>query len=495
MGIEVTQLDRAPLASPSFTGAPTAPTASVNNNSTQLATTGFVTTGIANGSIPTATQYGAKGDGVTDDTAAINSFLTAISGKAGAFLPGTYMCNSLVIPAFTIIYGYGATLKKNANSQMIDLGNRCEIHGLKIDGNALNFTGKGITITSGDKQKLLDVDVINMQDYCLTINKDVGVTFQWIKGDVSRVNTTDVGILLGANGAPQESNGDRLFSGLTCLGGHWLIDVQYSQTTIVSNCDFVNMQCRPTSSKLLLSGNRIATLGNNFVLDGVQASMTGNVVAGTIELSGTTLQASVSGNTIVGGILIDAGASSCSIGANSILSGQQITDNSGATNNAISLGASNSGNNGYGTAGQVMTSNGNGNLPSFQLEATTFSYAPVWSSSGTAPVLGNGTLTGTYRKIGNMVVVNINGTFGTTTTFGTGNYFWTLPFATTVTYLVVGSCEAKIGTTFYTGSSYLANTTTVGGVSSGQLGVWGQLFPATWSSGDNFTITLTYWLT
>lgn len=38
---------KAPLASPAFTGTPTAPTAAPGTNTTQVATTGFVTTAAA----------------------------------------------------------------------------------------------------------------------------------------------------------------------------------------------------------------------------------------------------------------------------------------------------------------------------------------------------------------------------------------------------------------------------------------------------------------
>jgi hypothetical protein len=50
----------APLASPAFTGVPTAPTAAVNTNTTQLATTAFVNAEIANDA-PTKTGTGASG--------------------------------------------------------------------------------------------------------------------------------------------------------------------------------------------------------------------------------------------------------------------------------------------------------------------------------------------------------------------------------------------------------------------------------------------------
>lgn len=56
-----TQLNaKAPLASPTFTGTPAAPTAAVGTNTTQLATTAFVNAEIANDA-PTKTGGGASG--------------------------------------------------------------------------------------------------------------------------------------------------------------------------------------------------------------------------------------------------------------------------------------------------------------------------------------------------------------------------------------------------------------------------------------------------
>lgn len=56
------------------------------------------------------------------------------------------------------------------------------------------------------------------------------------------------------------------------------------------------------------------------------------------------------------------------------------------------------------------------------------SYTPTWTASTTNPVLGNGSLTGRYMKIGRTVLVEINLTTGSTTTYGSGNYNWALPF-------------------------------------------------------------------
>jgi hypothetical protein len=56
------------------------------------------------------------------------------------------------------------------------------------------------------------------------------------------------------------------------------------------------------------------------------------------------------------------------------------------------------------------------------------SYTPTWTGSGSNPSLGNGTLVGKYSKIGRQVTIHINLIPGNTTTFGSGNYNFLLPF-------------------------------------------------------------------
>jgi len=56
------------------------------------------------------------------------------------------------------------------------------------------------------------------------------------------------------------------------------------------------------------------------------------------------------------------------------------------------------------------------------------SFTPTWTATTTNPSLGNGTLVGRYSKIGRQVTVHINLVPGSTTTFGSGNYNWALPF-------------------------------------------------------------------
>jgi hypothetical protein len=60
------------------------------------------------------------------------------------------------------------------------------------------------------------------------------------------------------------------------------------------------------------------------------------------------------------------------------------------------------------------------------------SYTPTWGVvSGTAPALGNGTLTGAYTRVGDLVYFRVQLEIGSTTTTGVGSYTFTLPFAMT----------------------------------------------------------------
>lgn len=54
-------------------------------------------------------------------------------------------------------------------------------------------------------------------------------------------------------------------------------------------------------------------------------------------------------------------------------------------------------------------------------------YTPAWTSTGTQPTLGDGTLTGRYVNLGATIVGEIRLLFGSTTTRGTGSYKFSLP--------------------------------------------------------------------
>lgn len=76
-------------------------------------------------------------------------------------------------------------------------------------------------------------------------------------------------------------------------------------------------------------------------------------------------------------------------------------------------------------------------------------YTPAWTSSGTAPALGNGTITGAYIQTGKRIEFRIVLTMGSTTTFGTGTYDLSLPAFTAS----AGMGRASVGGTAFDSSA------------------------------------------
>jgi parallel beta-helix repeat protein len=98
----------------------------------------------------THSTYGATGDGVTNDTVALQAALTAVpvGGAVVYFPPGTYMTNQLTVAvAGTVLAGPGngqAVLKRRDtqnNDLLVVSAAKVTLRGLKIDGNYANNTG------------------------------------------------------------------------------------------------------------------------------------------------------------------------------------------------------------------------------------------------------------------------------------------------------------------------------------------------------------------
>lgn len=54
-------------------------------------------------------------------------------------------------------------------------------------------------------------------------------------------------------------------------------------------------------------------------------------------------------------------------------------------------------------------------------------YTPAWTTTATAPVIGNGSIVGHYMRQGKTITVAAEVVSGTTTTYGTGSYRISLP--------------------------------------------------------------------
>lgn len=90
------------------------------------------------------------------------------------------------------------------------------------------------------------------------------------------------------------------------------------------------------------------------------------------------------------------------------------------------------------------------------------SYTVSWTTAGTQPVLGNGTVVGGYVRIGKIVRFRILLTLGSTSTVGTGGWIFDLPVAATSTvqdFGVTGSAVDVSASAWYALGSERIDTT------------------------------------
>lgn len=133
-------------------------------------------------------------------------------------------------------------------------------------------------------------------------------------------------------------------------------------------------------------------------------------------------------------------------------------------------------------------------------------YTATWTSDGAAPSLGNGTVAGNYTKIGNRVCFDMLFVAGSTSTYGTGNYSWALPF--TASSPTGGSGPGVVGTAYIddtgtgwsqgqvtgrsaTPSTFDVNIAPPGTVSTARVAATA---PMTWASGDSLRASGVYFV-
>jgi hypothetical protein len=125
-------------------------------------------------------------------------------------------------------------------------------------------------------------------------------------------------------------------------------------------------------------------------------------------------------------------------------------------------------------------------------------FTPTWSASaGTAVSLGNGSFSGVYTKIGDLVHFQADLIFGSTTTYGdAGTYRWSgLPFTPGAS---VGSiCNAQLlrqGVSYVNAQARInpSSTTVTDFIVSTGANYWANTYPYTWANTDISTFRGSY---
>ncbi len=128
------------------------------------------------------------------------------------------------------------------------------------------------------------------------------------------------------------------------------------------------------------------------------------------------------------------------------------------------------------------------------------SYTPAWTAATTNPVIGNGTLSGKYRRVGESMEINIYLQAGSTTTFGTGVYAWSLPSGFTINTTALNTATGdNLGNAMAYGSTAVipgivipkTSTTVRAFGSASSTADWSPTVPFTFANGNLFEFHFT----
>lgn len=364
---------------------------------------------------PDIRRYGAVMDGSTDDAAAFNS---ALAGNDYALVPdgtsSSRINSQITVPDNKGVVGFGiaSVIRKGFNGAMFSLGKYSYLNQLYLDGNGATFTGVGVTIPFTAEfegfQNITFCKIFDTTSYCIQyVSGSAGAGFN------SRVDTCQLRTVGDAvpcikwGNDPANKHGER--SVLNCVAGSGcLLDCDNADNGFVigntsgDGAGLAALIFGATSAKIMVIGNRLAANA-------------------TITLQGTAH--TYVGNVQAGGLTLASGTNDCHIGDNTIAG--TITDNSGATN---------------------------------QIDIRLRSYTSTWAAAGGAPALNNGTSYAFEQREGGMITVDIGVNMGSTTTYGTGEYSFTLPRAASGSSNFFGTVLLfdSSANTYYTGVALIA---------------------------------------
>lgn len=123
------------------------------------------------------------------------------------------------------------------------------------------------------------------------------------------------------------------------------------------------------------------------------------------------------------------------------------------------------------------------------------SYAVTWTALTTNPSIGNGTLTGRFIRVGKMVTAAIKMIPGTTTTFGNGEWRFSMPSEATDIFYVGSAYALDAGQAHHAGVSRIADMGPSRAGCYGQPGAaYSAISPFVWAAGtgDVLFLTLSY---
>ena len=465
-----------------------------------------VTFSMIDGAIVNVLDFGAVGDGVTNDYAAI-TLAIAHANSIGCILffpPGVYLTTTTLVFKNNVIY------RGSGISGSGTLGTRIYYTGTS---DAIQINNPINSSTSAN----IVIEDIYVQCATRTAGKasiaDVGSTYLTLNR--VRVYGNDYGVILDQSEIVRLQDCNIGVTITTGSAGVWLVNNDahtpgasafFTNRIIIDGCQFdasTNGQC------IADDGGVSHTFSNNNFNAGSAAIRLTNVQG--LLISGneieTTTNASISFNVTTLASAVGNYCTSVTVNSNYFSNSsaipfiifqsssvQKYIGCGNTFNNANAGGAPYSG-----VAAGVFDFYGAGN---FQTGAGSTvvgntvgpltTYTPTFASSVGDAALGNGTISGSYTRTGANITVNINFAVGSTTTKGTGQWRFGLPFASAGSIICVGSFVGlSAGATFRAGASDVNGGLNYVRRWENTVGPLGGASYA-WANGDFVYITITY---
>jgi hypothetical protein len=385
-------------------------------------------------------DFGATGDGTTDDTAAFNAALTAATGGT-VFLPPpsvAYLLSSatITVPNNTKIVGATKQTTKilhGFNGDMFILTQGAGIENVYLEGQGATYSGRAMVCQGTDgAQTIVGVKAINFNGNVLY--------FAYQAGSQSFVENCIFYQYSATTGS-----------------GKYAIAIDTTANLSAVPKTFIGLQTGGSPS-ISFGGCNDVFVSGSFLAD---LAYTADTRSAQIVNSRLANQAALTinghNNTIVGcdinpALTIAASADNIALQGNSY-NNPPITDNSANARNLLDMWMQ--------------------------------SYTPALTSGGTAPSLGNGTITGTYARTGATTTITGELTLGTTTSLGTGGLSISLPMTKqTADVFVGGTVYMNRGGTIYMGFLQIAGSASAASLLRDTTGSVTFNSPATFASGD-----------
>lgn len=388
-------------------------------------------------------DFGAVGDGTTDDQAAIAAAITAAAGGEVLFDQKTYRITSAlgVIPDNTKLRGAGkfaTVIYSDFSGDLMTLGDGCTISDMTLD-QGLNDanTGKGINILDADDaQTIENCRIIHFDEYCIDFEIHGGSRIHVINCDIWR-----------RAAAPG--------SVATHGSGRYAVRVADSLSNEGTPRHFINCQFGACPSYDFGGAENFHIVGGT-AFDCLFSDNSRNVnFTGSCRIAGTTALTLKGSGTMVG----------CDCFPDITLS----------TDTAWTLGP--------GLFQGTITDSSNAADDNMIFSSQTFTWTPTIAFGGAAITLGSGgSIAGAYQRIGKTLVCTVRVLFGTGPTIGTGALTISLPATSEPN---TAQQDIAIGNITDTAGAYYAVKGIIGTAATTMtLGVLGQAIAA-----GNYSVT------